>query len=131
MGDFEDQMDEMDGFNQNDDEDVECDESDEDKNEEFEMLDIEKLDNESNKMDEIIVKKDKKQRKNDVFDEDGLCKLTLNDNDCLFYRHEANDDNMWKHWNFKRRKFQKARFEHQEWALRRQERKQIDKMLGD
>ena len=132
--DFEDGMD---GFNQNDDgnEDIECDESEEDKNGEFEMLDIEKLDNENNKMEmemDEIGKKDKKQRrKNDIFDEDGLCKLTLNDNDCLFYRHEANDNDMWKHWNFKRRKFQKARFEHKEWALRRQERKQIDKMLGD
>ena len=126
--------DEMDGFNENDiAEDIECDEDEEEENGEFEMYDVAELDDKqsTNEMEMDVIREAEEEKQNDVFDENGNCKLTLDANDCLFYRHESSEDEMWKQWRRLKKKFLKARNDHKQWVLRRQQNKEIDKMLED
>ena len=130
------QQETKDGFGDNNVEDIECDEEevDEEENEEFEMWNIEEMENDINmEHDDGEIKKDETEDddKFNIFDENGNCILTLNDEDTMFYRHETDEDEMWKYWKGLRKEFRKHVNNHSQWAEKKRENARFLKLFGD
>eukprot|EP01083_Nonionella_stella_P013184 37168_1 len=123
------------GFNNENEEDIECEENEED-NSEFEAWDMEEIESDVDMneiADEALEDKQKKEEEEtfDIFDKDGNCTLKLDMNENTFYRTEQDENKMWKHWKQLRIQFRKAQYAHSQWAIRKQENEQIDKMIAD
>ena len=118
------------------DDEEEDDDDQENENEKYEMWDIDNIEMDKNvniENEDKDDKKDKDESKFDIFDENGNCKLTLNmdDDDNIFYRHEKNEEEMWKYWKGIRKKYQKAVYDHKRWAQRKRENDQFEKLVAD